>query len=228
MGTTTTFPSVRNLFVCYWAERPVATAVKAFVDRFMFTDVGVGGSEWYSDGTRWRAVGGQVTVIKLGAQTAINGSTATSDTTQLIDSPATTCKIPAGLFQIGDKISIESYMSKPNATTPVASNAIRYRLGTNGSGSDAIIGTSSAILSTNRTISELHIIEPITDTSARKWVDFTASGYLQATNLDTPVSPTLSFSNTTQYLTVTSGLAAGTVSDTLQLLSFTVTIKTCG
>jgi hypothetical protein len=46
MGTTTIFPEGRSLFIRTWAERPDPTTVKAYVDRFLFTDIGMGGSEW--------------------------------------------------------------------------------------------------------------------------------------------------------------------------------------
>jgi hypothetical protein len=183
--------------------------------------VAVSGSEWYSDGVRWRAVGGQVTVIKLGAQTAINGATATGETTLLIDSPATTCKIPAGLFQIGDRILIETYISKPNTASPVASNMVRYRLGTSASGADTIVSAIGGVPAANRVSNERRFLESISNTTLRKWLDNT-------NNIDFPTTIPSPLNTTDQYLTVTSGLAAGTASDTLQLLSYTVTLRTCG
>lgn len=43
-----------------WANRPDATAVQART-RIWISDFGAGGgSEWYSDGTNWRPVGGQI------------------------------------------------------------------------------------------------------------------------------------------------------------------------
>jgi hypothetical protein len=217
-----------SVIVTTWANRPAISSIVPYTDRFMFTDVGVGGSEWYSDGVRWRAVGGQVTVIKLGAQTAINGSTATSDMTLLIDSPTTTCKIPAGLFQVGDKLVLETYISKPNTTTPVASNSIRYKLGINGSSSDPTFSTDVVIPNTSRMLSGIRFAEALTDTTLRKWVDVQAVGYAVSSSVDTIATGISPMSSNNLYLTITSGLAAGTASDTLQLLSFMVTLKTCG
>jgi hypothetical protein len=173
-------------------------------------------------------VGGQVTAIKLGAQTAINGATATADTTLLIDSPTTTCKISAGLLQVGDRLVLEVCINKPNTTTPVASNLIRYRIGTTGTAADLTISIDPVLSSATRSVSGIRFAEVLTDTLLTKWIDSQSNGYTTST---TPIgnSATLpSMSENDLYLTITSGLAAGTASDTLQLLSFTVTLKTCG
>jgi hypothetical protein len=239
MGNTTLISQSKTFvsgkpFVTQWTNYNATTreslraSLTPFQDRVFFTDIGVGGSEWYSDGTRWRAVGGQVTAIKLGAQTAINGATATADTTLLIDSPTTTCKIPAGLLQVGDKLVLEAYISKPNTTTPVASNSIRYRLGTTASSSDAVIGTDAAIGAVSRMTSGIRFAEVLSDTTMRRWTDFVPSSYGTTNNIDNILTGVPSMSSNNLYLTVQSGLAAGTASDTLQLLSFTVTLKTCG
>ena len=100
--------------VTTWANRPDVATLSPYIDRVIFTDVGVGGSEWYSDGTRWRAVGGQVVLkeykstdtpplnIALSAAAFIN-----------LDS----IQIPLNLVQIGDAIEV-------NATIDIAGTTV--------------------------------------------------------------------------------------------------------
>jgi hypothetical protein len=107
--------TLSDLKVLTWAERPVATSVKPYVDRLFFTDIGVGGSEWYSDGTRWCAVGGQVILKSLKTTVSIptvswSASTGTKDF-------ALDYSIPAGLLNAGDIIECEALVNCSEGTS---------------------------------------------------------------------------------------------------------------
>ena len=93
-----------------FAERPAANAVTPYTDRYMATDVGVGGSEWYSDGTKWRAVGGQVVLKNDATGAATVAHTVTTE--QLMLSYA----LPLGLVQANDVLVVEALRAKTGDT----------------------------------------------------------------------------------------------------------------
>jgi hypothetical protein len=79
-------------YVTTWANRPNIKSLSPFVDRIIITDVGIGGSEWYSDGTRYRAVGGSVDLARV-----MTGGISTSTSTTALES----VKLHGGLAKIG-------------------------------------------------------------------------------------------------------------------------------
>lgn len=94
LAPITTQPSSIAL-VTTWAARPSPIT---FATRTLFvTDVGIGGSYWYSDGTKWRPVGGRVTVKNL--TTSISNSGAP----RVVMDFAT---LPAGLVSDGDILEV--------------------------------------------------------------------------------------------------------------------------
>lgn len=220
---------VKAPIVTTWANKPAGNTLTPNVDRFFITDVGVGGSKWYWDGSRYRVVGGQITLFNLPAQTAVNGSTATTDTSMLIDSP-TTCKIKAGVIQTGDKLFIEAFLSKPNTVATVGSSTnIRYRFGSTGTSSDPTIVSTTPMSSIIRQMTDAKAIHWTSATSARRMVDFGAM-YGSSTTAESEYIGLSSISTVDNFITVTAGLTGGSTpaNDTLRLLNFTVTLKTCG
>lgn len=92
-----------------WVGKP-ASLTNAYTDRIFITDVGVGGSEWYWDGSRYRAVGGSVI---LAARNASNSATVNTTTeTKLIS-----YLIPSGIIQGGDAIKLEAKVARTSSPT---------------------------------------------------------------------------------------------------------------
>jgi hypothetical protein len=91
------------------------------------SNIGVGGSAWYSNGTLWKPVGGQVLLSSLDA--AITGLT----NSEVISHQYL---IPAALLQVGDRIEVKTGLSKSGTTD---TGALRIRVGTAGTTADAAI-----------------------------------------------------------------------------------------
>lgn len=96
---------------------------------FHVTDVGVGGSYWYSNGVRWRAVNGALWLVNLASDVAHDGTTS-----QLKLAEVT---IPAGLIQQGDML--EQHISI-DATAGGSTASVYTRLGTAGTTADNAVG----------------------------------------------------------------------------------------
>ena len=101
---------------------------------FHVTDVGVGGSYWYSNGVRWRPVNGACWLYNLPADVAHPGTSGTSSTaTRMAD-----FLIPAGLIQDGDMIEVHASIDA-SAVGDTATNY--FRLGTSRTAADASLGS---------------------------------------------------------------------------------------
>jgi len=93
---------------------------------FHVTDVGVGGSYWYSNGVRWRAVNGALWLLNLASDVAHDGTTSQLKMAEL--------PLPAGLIQQGDMLEVHA-TSDANAGGSTAT--FTHRLGTAGTTADA-------------------------------------------------------------------------------------------
>lgn len=100
---------------------------------FHVTDVGVGGSYWYSNGVRWRAVNGSVWLLNLASDVAHDGTTSQL---KLAEVP-----LPAGLIQQGDML--EPHISV-DANLGGSTPSIYLRLGTTGTTADNAVGGTNA------------------------------------------------------------------------------------
>ena len=119
-----------NLPTATWSGLPAANSVTLGTS-YLVTDVGVGGSVWYSDGTRWRVWGGFVILGEM--QAPVTSNNGTTDTVQVSFGP-----FPANLLQTNDRIEISANGFK-NATTDNAT--INFRIGTGNSIADTSIGS---------------------------------------------------------------------------------------
>jgi hypothetical protein len=190
----------------------------------MFTDVGLGGSEWYSDGVRWRAVGGQVILKNNG----VGGNSTSSQTL----SKLLTYQIPLGMLGAGDVIEMQATVLKPlqNGTTTLS-----LFLGNQDVTQTGTIGTALHLGVSNTTATAGYIstsvdIRFISDTT----VDI-GSAYSSNKNGASNFSGATAFTVFNGALlqpatTVYVGLwgLVGNALDTLSVSNLRITLKTCG
>lgn len=112
-----------------WATLPAASAVPKWA--VYVSNVGVGGSFWYSDGTRWRPYGGSVTLKNLITPISNNGAPKI-----VMDSVA----LPAGLLGDGDLLRITYQKQRLGGTADT--DATDIMLGTVA----ATLGTSTGLI----------------------------------------------------------------------------------
>lgn len=106
-----------------WANLPAASNV--YVGQTVYvSNAGAKGSFWYSDGTRWKPINGQCLLASLDTPSAAIGSTETITLQWLI---------PAGMWQVGDIIRSQAFLTKSGATD-TAIGAVR--VGTSGTTTD--------------------------------------------------------------------------------------------
>ena len=99
---------------------------------FYVTDVGVGGSYWYSTGVRWRAVNGALWLHNPTTPVAHSGAATTEKLGELT--------IPAGLLQAGD--ILETHVTL-DCTAGGSSGVTTMRMGLTGIVTDTSIQTMS-------------------------------------------------------------------------------------
>lgn len=87
------------------------------------TDIGVGGSVWFSNGTTWRAISGKYLLDKISAPITSNNGTAFN--------PQRIITIPPNLAQPGDKMVLEIGFTKSGAVDNHAFNVSIGPIGTN-------------------------------------------------------------------------------------------------
>lgn len=98
------------LGVSTWAARPAPAAVPAYT-RIWFSDIGIdGGSLWWSNGTRWKPVGGVCRLLRT--VTPISKSNANTSQGNL-----STYTMPAGLMRTGDALELDGLFEYPNSAT---------------------------------------------------------------------------------------------------------------
>lgn len=132
--------SPSRLPIYTWATKPSPVGEHGL--HVYISDVGIGGgSVWYSDGLRWRAVGGKVTLLKRITATA----TSASGTEQIAEQ---TPIMPAGLIQTSD--TIRTVLSVQKSGTGVATTT-SLRLGTAGTIADTAVWALANPAAANRT-----------------------------------------------------------------------------
>jgi hypothetical protein len=117
-----------------WATKPLASALTG---QIFISDVGVGGSYWYSDGSKWRPVGGRVTLKNTIA--AITNSAA-----PLVVLDYAT--MPAGLVSDGD--TVEVWFSKERTGGVADTDQTDIRIGTVAATPGTTCGLTTAGLAT--------------------------------------------------------------------------------
>ncbi len=106
-----------------WANRPSAVGNNGMM--LYISDVGVGGSYWFSNGTTWRAMTGKYLLDSINAP-IVTGSGTTATVIK-------TVTIPANLIKDGDKIMAECSFIK---TGTVDTFTTYFAIGPNGGTSD--------------------------------------------------------------------------------------------
>lgn len=139
LAPITTQPSSIAL-VTTWTARPSAATYTA---RTLFvTDVGIGGSYWFSDGVKWRPVGGRVTVKNL--ITSISNSGAP----KIVMDFAT---LPAGLVSDGDVLEV--FYTKQRLGGVADTDATDLMIGT----VSGTLGTSTGLLNSGLAAANIEI-----------------------------------------------------------------------
>lgn len=194
-----------------WALKPLASILRG---QIFISDVGVGGSYWYSDGSKWRPVGGRVTLKNTISPIQNTGAA------KIVLDYAT---LPAGLWVDGDMIAIDWNLEKTGATSDTSAHdmALGTVAATPGT---ALAVATSALATTSLTLATSHLLRKESATSVRPETLGTATGIGASTNAGVVVT-TANMDTQTTYLQLTSDLTAGT--DVINLRGFLVTLI-CG
>ncbi len=112
---------------------------------FFLASVGVGGSWWYSDGTRWRPVGGRVTLYSLPAQVDGVAQAAAQNLAE--------AKILAKTIQVGDILRVSNAVGKSGTVDSVL-RAIRVSPAAAATNGVALAGGNSFPGTTGRSAGE--------------------------------------------------------------------------
>lgn len=99
--------------------------------RVFVSDIGINGSVWYSNGTRWLPVGGRVVLYR--STTPITFSTATETLMHQM-------QLPAGFLRVGDNLRYTSKLSKGGTSDVLGRN---MRIGLAGTTADTLIYQSN-------------------------------------------------------------------------------------
>lgn len=207
---------VKAPIVTTWAGKPAISTLKNYIDRVFITDVGVGGSEWYSDGTRYRAVGGRVILLH-----DLTTGTAITATNAIIKE----FKLPSGIVKANDKIEVEYNVLRTAGTAGINASC-RISTAVNG----GAIGVSSVNLDgasgySNSVSFNQVDFSPITSTTLRGRFVGSAFGFSVSNNAYSITTPTSLLSNDIYIGVTTSAIGTG---NTLNNDYLMITLKTCG
>jgi len=195
------------LGVYTWATKPAAAAGNAN-KRVFISDVGVGGSYWFSDGARWRPVGGRVMLHAL--FTAVTSVANTNE--QILDQYLA----PAGLFSAGDKVAFTCRLDKSAAVDTCTRS---YRVGALGTVADATLFNQAQPSTTNAMLAEYQpsIFQDVTTLVP------VGTGLVSFNNVRTAIPANVTVPNITAvpiYFSITTKMTAG--SETMALREFSV------
>ena len=201
--------------VCTWATLPSASAS---LQRTVFvTDVGVGGSHWYSDGSRWRPVGGRVTL-----KNAISSSSNNTTTKTVLDYAV----IPAGLWADGDLLEVDFVKERTGGTSDTDNTDVLIGTAATTVGStlwDASNGLTNALATTTLVMRPaITRYRRESATSVRPLAPAGNSGSGTATAANT-VKTVPNLDQQATYLQITSKLTSG-AGETAWLRGFTVAL----
>ena len=188
------------------SEVPVGT-------RYFATDVGIGGSNWYSDGVRWRLVSGST--VLYNNYTDVVSAANTNE--QILDQ----FLIPAGLIKDGDIVCVKNRNDK---SSTVDTCTTRLRLGTAGTVADALISQTAQPATTSRTSYLLKEFVFVSATSVRRGTMETAASIGVSTSIAADV--TVSNVSNALYLSLTTQMTTG--AETMAVKQFIVELITCG
>lgn len=174
-----------------WGSKPLATAVAPGTNIFV-TDVGIGGSFWYSDGSRWRCTSSILSVLApapvlAGQLYAVGGAEA------LFGSAV---KVPAGVLSVGDNIRLIATATHPTSGT--AARTINLRMS---SDLASILTGAKAIFFSQTSASTIYM-------SIDKFATFTTATVARGASQYVPTSATQT--TNTQYEVTVPTIASDT------------------
>lgn len=195
-----------------WANRPSATLYPGA--SFRFTDVGGntgtgGGNFFFSNGTRYKAVNGSVTLDSVDTANA-----GVADTTEQQLNP-NAILIPGGVIGGNDRLRIYLGISKSGAADTAT---IRLRMGPLKTTADPLLATIT-MATTNISLGTVLEFKRISATSLQKQGNGdTAGNYngLSTTAYPAAVGSLSNFDTVGQYLSITQQMTGGTEFITLQ------------
>ena len=206
------------VYIGTWDSRPAISSVTPFIDRIFITDVGMGDSEWYSDGTRWRVVGGQVVLKNDVTGAATVAHTVTSS--QLMLSYA----LPLGLISANDVLVVEALRTKTGDTATSFQMLLHFGKLNSASDPNQQIASLASVNIVGRSNHALNVT-----TDAVNFINAGVStGYDSSTVLNSSGTQ-LGVLAAQQYLGVYGRWAAtATVGAIGSITNLQVTLKTCG
>jgi len=196
-----------------WATKPLASAYNGSA---YISDIGVGGSHWYSDGSKWRPVGGRVTIKNTIADVTNNGAP------KVVLDYAT---IPAGLWGDGDLIDVLWNVERTGGAADSHTTDLAL-----GIAPAATVGTSLGVSTgspstTNLDVATRHTLKKDSATSIRPLSIAGSVGLGSATAANTAVT-VANMDTQTTYLQITSDLSTAG-GEVIHLRGFVVTLI-CG
>jgi hypothetical protein len=198
-----------------------ATNVSPYIDIFFVSDVGVGGSEWYSDGTRWRAVGGQV-VVHNGGGTASGNVTSS---TKLLATPIIRA------VQAGDQLLCQAVVIKSGVSYTTTLN---WNIGSsNTSNSSTLVYNSNTGVNIYQGVYQIHSQQITLKIDSNTSISLIGnqsqqSGFGSGSGIQTPVTNSAGTHLTNGiYVGIWGNMSFGTT-ETLTVTNLTVTLITCG
>ena len=109
--------------------------------QFFVPDFGIGGSWWYSDGSRWRAKGGSVIFGTLPALATHSGVAGSEEKLYF-------AKLPANIYKVGDMLDI--YISVDAQVTDLGTDVVNARIGTANAVTDTVLTSMSQPSAANK------------------------------------------------------------------------------
>lgn len=197
---------------CLFAALPGAGTVPVGARRYV-TDIGVGGSYWFSDGTRWRAINDSV--VLHNNYTDVDSVANTTE--QILDQ----FLFPAGFLQVGDIIRVTAKLDK-SSTVDTCSR--RIRLGTAGTIADTLLTSVLQPQTTNRTFSDYREFIPVSATSVEQTTLPISAGY----GTSTAITADVTISNIANALYLSYSTLMTTGAETMKLRNFVVELITAG
>ena len=195
-----------------WATKPLPSALTG---QIYISDIGVGGSYWYSDGSKWRPVGGRVTLKNTLTDV-------TNATVQKVVLDYAT--LPAGLVSDGDVLAVSFVKERTGGTSDTDTTDLC--VGTVAATPGTSVGLNTAVLATTQIqFAANWSVRRETPTTVRPTSMTGSTGVGGGVNANV-VATIPNMDTQTTYLQLTSDLtnAAGEV---VHLRGFTVTLV-CG
>ncbi len=218
------------VYVGNWVNKP-SSLTNNYTDRIFITDVGMGGSEWYWDGERYRVVGGQVVLKAMKTTDAVISQTWAETTGS--KNMGLGYSIPAGVLGLGDTVIVDSTLVVTSGagtalnTVYSQTKAGVFAIGSCGpvtmAGTDAFSGNNSA----RCTLSMGFMIKSNTVITGTRWGN---GGSVGNNNSSAPRNSTVANITTTplaiEISVVASSASTGTA--VVELENYAITLLTCG